>query len=57
MKPALLTLAEVEYWETYATVCIRRLFPIRAMPEARAALRQWIDQLRDCARVRAYRNW
>lgn len=57
MKPALFTLDQVIYWETLATVSLRRLFPMRSRPDAREAIGQWIGQLRDCRRVRAYRNW
>ena len=60
-KPALFTLAAVEYWENLATVSIRRLFALRNYERdgglARQSIRQWIAQLRDCARVRAYRGW
>jgi len=56
-KPALLTLPQIEYWETFSTTCIRRLLPLRAMPEARASIKGWVETLRDCKRVRAYRNW
>lgn len=55
--PALFDLPCVEYWENLATVSLRRLFPKRADQEARTAIRQWISTLRDCQRVRAYRNW
>ena len=57
MKPALFTLEQVRYWETLATVSLRRLFPMRSRAEARGAIRQWVAQLHDCRRVRAYRNW
>ena len=42
---------EADYLETVATVCIRRLFQLRAMPEARYAIREWIADLR---KARAY---
>jgi len=43
--------AEAEYLETLAAVCVRRLFYLRQMPEARYAIREWITDLR---RARAY---
>ena len=43
--------AEAKYLETLATVCVRRLFYLRQMPEARYAIREWITDLR---RARAY---
>lgn len=43
--------AEADYLEAIATVCIRRLFYLRRMPEARYAIREWIATLR---RARAY---
>ena len=57
MKPTLFTIEQVRYWETLATVSLRRLFPMRSRADAREAIRQWIAQLRDCRRVRAYRNF
>lgn len=57
MRPCLLTLEQVRYWETLSTVSLRRLFPLRSRADAREAIRQWLGQLRDCQRVRAYRNW
>ena len=57
MKPALFTIEQVRYWEKLATVSLRRLFPMRSRSDAREAIRQLVAQLRDCRRVRAYRNW
>ena len=57
MKPTLFTIEQVRYWETLATVSLRRLLPMRSRSDAREAIRQWVAQLRDCRRVRAYRNW
>ena len=57
MKPTLFTIEQVRYWETLATVSLRRLFPMRSRADAREAIRQWVAQLRDCRRVSAYRNW
>ena len=56
-KPALFTLAQVEYYETLAKVSIRRLFPMRHRADAREAIAGWVGTLRDAKRVRAYRNF
>lgn len=56
-KPCLLTREQVAYWEILARVSIRRLFPMRSRADAASALRGWIGTLRDCGRVRAYRNF
>ena len=56
-KPALFTLAQVEYYETLARVSIRRLFPMRHRTDARDAIAGWVGTLRDAKRVRAYRNF
>lgn len=45
--------AEADYLEAMAIVCIRRLFQLRAMPEARYAIREWITDLR---KARAYEH-
>ena len=56
-KPALFTLAQVEYYETLAIVSIRRLFPMRHRADAKEAIAGWIGTLRDAKRIRAYRNF
>ena len=56
-KPAMFTREQVEFYENLATVSIRRLFPMRSKPEARAAINGWLGTLRDAKRIRAYRNF
>ena len=56
-KPALFTLAQVEYYETLAVVSIRRLFPMRHRADARDAIAGWVGTLRDAKLVRVYRNF
>ena len=56
-KPALFTLAQVEYYETLAVVSIRRLFPMRHREDAREAIVGWVGTLRDAKRIREYRNF
>ena len=56
-KPAMFTLAQVEYYETLAVVSIRRLFPMRNRADAREAIAGWVGTLRDAKRIRAYRNF
>lgn len=57
-KPALFTLAQVEYYENLATVSIRRLWSLRTSHGlARVSIHGWIATLRDAKRIRAYRNW
>ena len=56
-KPALFTLAQVEYYETLARVSIHRLFPMRHRADAREAIAGWVGTLRAAKRIRAYRNF
>ena len=56
-KPAMLTLEQVEYWETLARVSIRRLFPMRSRSDAREAITGWVRTLHDAKRIRAYRSF
>ena len=53
----MLTLEQVEYWETLARVSIRRLFPMRRRSDAREAIAGWVRTLHDAKRIRAYRNF
>ena len=56
-KPCMLLLRQVEYYETLATVSIRRLWSVRHDDMAKQSIRGWLGTLRDAKRVRAYRGW